>query len=346
MGGVPGGVKIPTLVRNARTGTRAIHAKIKEGLASASTRGKWPFAKLRVNEMSLPAAGELAGTGSGALALLASRALRSSMLKRYAFSFYEVMSRIERMRHEAGALSYGSEYGRSTKMYEHTVNDLTAILTEIRAECEKLDLISTTGLVTHIESEVHLKGKNYTYVDLSNHLDTLRFSFVAELRKNSCFRIATEKDKFFERDDLFGPEVSKVFSSCVGEIQNAGTCYALEQNDACVFHCMRVLELALRILAKELGVTFSGTLDLQNWQNIIENVESEIKNLEKLPKSRYKSETLKIFSGAAMQFRWVKEAWRNHVMHGRDCYDEGKAHSILDHVKELMQALAEGGLKE
>jgi hypothetical protein len=177
-------------------------------------------------------------------------------------------------------------------------------------------------------------------------LDTLSFSFAKELQRHSCFRIATEKDKYFEKDDLFGPEVSKAFRSCVAEIRNAGNCYALEQNEACVFHCMRILERALRLLAKELGVTFSGALDLQDWQNIIEKVESEIKNLEKLPKSKYKSDTLKLFSQAAMQFRWFKEAWRNHVMHVRDIYDAGKASSILEHVRDFMQALAEGGLAE
>jgi hypothetical protein len=269
------------------------------------------------------------------------------MLKRYAFSFYEVVSRIEYMRHEAKALgSFGGAYTSPTKVYEHSLDKLKLIFTDMRAECQTLDLISTTDLVTHIEKEVQRKGKDYTYVDLSNHLDTLCFSFEKELIKNSCFRIAAEKDKYFEKGDLFGLKVNTAFPSCVDEIRNAGNCYALEQDDACVFHCMRVLELALRVLAKELGVTFAGMLDLQNWQNIIENIESEIKKLEKLPKGKYKSETLKLFSQAAMQFRWFKEAWRNHVMHGRDVYDAGKAYSILGHVKELVQALAEGGLKE
>jgi hypothetical protein len=78
----------------------------------------------------------------------------------------------------------------------------------------------------------------------------------------------------------------------------------------------------------------------------LKKVENELKNLENLPKSKYKSDTLKLFAAAAMQFRWFKEAWRNHVMHGRDVYDEGRTFSILNHVLELMQALVEGGLRE
>ena len=266
------------------------------------------------------------------------------MLKRYAFSFYEVVVRIEQLRNESRAFASLSDYGGPKKVDKSKRENLIACLTDLRTECQNLDLTHTTSLISFSESELQRKGDDYTYVDMIKELDALSYSFFTELRKNSCFRIAAEKDKYLEKDDLFGLKVNTAFPSCVDEIRNAGNCYALEQDDACVFHCMRVLELALRVLSKELGVTFAGTLDLQNWQNIIENIESEIKNLEKLPKSKYKSETLKLFSQAAMQFRWFKEAWRNHVMHGRECYDEGKAHSILNHVQELMQSLAEGGL--
>ena|ERR1700732_5047986 len=264
------------------------------------------------------------------------------MLKRFTFSFYEVVSRIEHLRYEAEALTYGAQYTSPKKVYEHTVNGLKATLTEMRDECEKLDLISTTDLVTHIESEVHLKGQNYTYVDLSNHLDTLCFSFAKELRKNSCFRIAADKDKYFEKDDLFGLEVSKAFGSCVDEIRNAGNCYALEQDEAVVFHLMRVLERSLGVLAKKFGVDFSHT----NWHNVIEEVEKKIRKMDSSFGADWK-EQQKFCAQAATHFMFLKEAWRNHVMHVRDVpYDEGRALSIFSHVREFMQALTEGGLAE
>jgi hypothetical protein len=43
---------------------------------------------------------------------------------------------------------------------------------------------------------------------------------------------------------------------------------------------------------------------------------------------------------------FLKDAWRNHIMHLSDVYDEGKALSVLRHVHELMQNLAKGGLHE
>src|ERR1700694_3507960 len=143
------------------------------------------------------------------------------MLKRYAFSFYEVISRIEGLRHRAELLG-------SDKLYEHELKALIDTLAEMLTECEKLDLISTTGLITHIQSEVNRKGKKYSHHALSNHLDTFSFTFADELRRNTFFRIAPEKDKYFEVSDLFGPDVSKAFGACGDEIKSAGTCYALE----------------------------------------------------------------------------------------------------------------------
>lgn len=55
-------------------------------------------------------------------------------------------------------------------------------------------------------------------------------------------------------------------------------------------------------------------------------------------------EQQKFYSETASQFMYLKEAWRNHVTHVRDAYDEGRAFSILNHVRELMQALEKGGL--
>jgi hypothetical protein len=58
-------------------------------------------------------------------------------------------------------------------------------------------------------------------------------------------------------------------------------------------------------------------------------------------------EQQKFCSQAATHFMFLKEGWRNHVIHVRDVpYDEGRARSVFGHVREFMQALAEGGLTE
>jgi hypothetical protein len=230
------------------------------------------------------------------------------------------------------------------------------LLDEMEEHCKAEELQNTHDFIEHYRM---LYGK---YADehnlklmcsaLTSALETLNVSYLNELRRQVYLHISSDKLKFYyegkdrRKRNVFGDAVDKAFPNIKEEVYEAGNCLALERWTASVFHCMRTLELGLQALATELNITFSGTLDLQNWQNIIESIESEILKLEKTPKSRYKSETLKFFSGAAMQFRWFKEAWRNHVAHVRETYDEGKAVSILTHVREFMQQLASGGLHE
>jgi hypothetical protein len=92
------------------------------------------------------------------------------MLKRYAFSFYEVVIRIERLRRDAWLYADPGSYSGPEKAPDNKRDDLTAALMEMRAECVKLDLAHTPELISHIE-----KGKDYTYADMMNHLDTLSF---------------------------------------------------------------------------------------------------------------------------------------------------------------------------
>jgi hypothetical protein len=131
-------------------------------------------------------------TTSGALSLF-------DMLKRYAFSFYEAVVGIEELRSEARLLATIRD---KTDRFKR--DDLIARLKAMRTECENLDLTHTASLISFAKSEVKRKENAYTYVDILKDLDTISFSFAAELRRNRCVRIATEKDKYFENEDPFG----------------------------------------------------------------------------------------------------------------------------------------------
>ncbi len=261
------------------------------------------------------------------------------MLQRYAFSFYEVTCRLESLRATARVYE-GTTYLK--ELYDHARGDLLNCLSEMQTECDKLALVNTSNLISHLESEVNRKGKDYTYNDLLNGLNTLSFCFSAELRKHFFFGIQDDKNKYFQKDDLLGTRVNTAFPSCVTEGRDAGNCYALEQYEATGFHSMRILERGLGSLAKKFGVDFNHT----NWHNVIEEVEKKIRKMDSTFGADWK-EQQKFCSQAATHFMFLKEGWRNHVMHVRDVpYDEGRALSVFGHVREFMQALAEGGLAE
>jgi hypothetical protein len=105
---------------------------------------------------------------------------------------------------------------------------------------------------------------------------------------------------------------------------------------------MRVLERSLGVLALKFGVPF----DHDNWHNIIEQLETKIRKMDAATFGPDWKDKQKFYARAANQFMFFKDAWRNHVMHVRDVFDEGKALSVYTSVKGFMQALAEGGLAE
>ena len=112
------------------------------------------------------------------------------------------------------------------------------------------------------------------------------------------------------------------FPSAVSEMRAARNAYAVGLNTASVFHCMRALEHGLRAMASDVGKIF----DIQNWQNIIDEIEAEIKSEAKtLPRGAPKNDRLQFLSKAAAQFLYFKDGWRNYVSHGRVNYEEANA---------------------
>jgi hypothetical protein len=101
----------------------------------------------------------------------------------------------------------------------------------------------------------------------------------------------------------------------------------------------------LEALARHLNVTFPSPLETQQWQAIIDKLDSEIgqrtKAAAQQPKSPDKDEELKFYAHMSLQFRYFKDAWRNDTAHFRKTYDSDEARTVLTHVKNFMVALSQ-----
>jgi hypothetical protein len=85
------------------------------------------------------------------------------MLSKYAFSFYEIVIQLERLRNIASVFA-GGIYAASPKVSESDRVKLLDSLATMLKECEILGLNATSDLVPFIESGS--KGENYCYNDL------------------------------------------------------------------------------------------------------------------------------------------------------------------------------------
>ncbi|APL95563.1 hypothetical protein AI27_03030 [Sphingomonas sp. BHC-A] len=131
---------------------------------------------------------------------------------------------------------------------------------------------------------------------------------------------------------LFGEQVEEAFPTASAEIADAGRCRAAGLWTACVTHLMRALEPALGALAAWVGVTPKA-----NWNATLNQIEARLREIHKGVDG---DEAERWASEAALQLRAVKNAWRNHAMHGRTRYEEDDAVRVFDSTKYLMQTLA------
>jgi len=131
---------------------------------------------------------------------------------------------------------------------------------------------------------------------------------------------APKRELYEQRAVPFGDGVAQAFPDAARDIAAASRCLALDEWTACVFHLMRALEHGLHKTADSVGLP-PEAMALENWKNVIDQIEKKIRAIESEPKTPEKSERIRFLSQAAAQFRYFKDAWRNHVSHSRITYD-------------------------
>jgi hypothetical protein len=155
-----------------------------------------------------------------------------------------------------------------------------------------------------------------------------------EMGSFTYFTIERNKQEYLD-ENIISDAVANAFPSATEDMRKAGKCLAFDQWTASVFHCMRALEIGLQVLADDLKVPF----ERRNWENIINDIEAKIKDIDKgNAKADWKKK--QFYSEVAVEFRYFKNAWRNHVVHARTTYDEEQAEKIFDHTKQFMAYLA------
>lgn len=183
--------------------------------------------------------------------------------------------------------------------------------------------------------------KPYRWADYAADVRYLQKRVDEELSKVTFGFIPADRVPYYGNENLLNPKARERFPLAAREVFEAGICYANGCDTACVFHLMRAAEYGLRALAKKLRISFktkkgaSVPIDLQEWGTIIEKIESTIDAMKSLPKGRRKSDDLKFYSEVAKEFRYLKDAWRNHVMHTRTFYDEHQAMGVMAHMARV-----------
>lgn len=180
-----------------------------------------------------------------------------------------------------------------------------------------------------------LAGAEPTYEHIVRLTHELQTRIADELAGVMFMHFNQSEVNLYQNLTPFGSEVAAKFPSALFDIEEAAKCFATARYTACVFHLMRVVELAVQQLGKRLKVSL---VTEKNWQNILDEVNKAIRSL---PAKTAKQKAIRdSYSAASAHLQNVKEAWRNRVMHPKETYTENEAEEIFNHVKTLMRHLA------
>jgi hypothetical protein len=215
------------------------------------------------------------------------------------------------------------------------------LLSIITRNCEELELTSSLRLIKYIIDNL----ENINAVDLKANIVTLQEIINDELNELPLLYMPRDRLKWFDfgKEDIFGEIVSKAFKNAIPDIKYAGNCYVIGLNTACVFHLMRVVEYALRALARERKVTLpqGKPLEYATWHRIITEISDKANEIDKKAiAGPEKDEALSFYRGLVGEFSAFKDVYRNHVMHTRIIYQGYEAEKIIIKVKEFMERLS------
>jgi hypothetical protein len=208
----------------------------------------------------------------------------------------------------------------------------------ICAECE-IDVSYYTNRVRHkVSNPASFKPA------MASLVNELRHCIVRELKDRKFMFVPQAEAEYYDHAALFGYDVKIKFSEANKEITIAGNCYATGNYTACVFHLMRAVEIAARVMVRDLKVRkhLGGKpLELCDWGTLIAALDKGVNTLMTGSRtSLAKRLRLEFYSHAVGSFRNFKNAWRNHVSHTRELYGPGQAKDIMDNTRQFMQHLA------
>jgi hypothetical protein len=160
-----------------------------------------------------------------------------------------------------------------------------------------------------------------------------------EMDRNYFAFIPAVKISFFENDGLFDENVKKAFPFALADIKEAGNCLAADLNTAAACILMRLAEVGLRELARELGVEIKHDLEFADWEEIIKGIRAKLTLLEGDFRDAARQNKLTFYHAMLDDVKRFK-ILRHETMHARCGFDADRAKVIFNEVKTFLTRLA------
>jgi hypothetical protein len=257
-----------------------------------------------------------------------------AMLANYAWVFIRLNEALAELEDYIGKM--GDAYVGYTEDSQRVASLLETSLNHAENHCKDLNLGFSIVMIDRIRHNIHSQEG---FGHLKEQYSRLRERIDDELRSQLLLHIPADKVEYYRGNHQFGEPVSNKFPSAAYDISEAGKCFAVGRNIACVFHLMRVMEYGLRALGKSLNDPNLDPKKNPTWDRILQLCDKELQ----LPYAQQSSEWQQhqqFFAEATANLRAVKDAWRNPTLHVEQFYDEEKALDVWNAVRAFMKHLA------
>jgi len=151
----------------------------------------------------------------------------------------------------------------------------------------------------------------------------------------SVFFATADAAELHEASALFGKEVDAAFPSASPDIKDGGSCLALGLPNAAVFHFLRAMEVPLKALAREFGVSA-----FTDWNSALNETEAAVRDRDNHIKRPDWANEKDFFTDMIPFLFTVKNAWRNYTMHLKIRHTEAEAREIMAAAKSFMTRAA------
>jgi len=232
----------------------------------------------------------------------------------------------------------------------HSFKESMSNLAPLQAIEQFKDILDDTDLQFRVfRLRAQLRGGEYiTGSMLSKELSGLLGQVVVCLSRHKFAYIPAPNDSYFEVDMSFGEEVFDMFPEMRRDIKDAANCIAACLYTASVFHLMRVSEYGLRRLAQQMKVSIKHKgkpqpLDTATWDKVLLALKKKIDAAHASKHGPVRAQNLAFYSDMADRCSYVKDLWRNEVMHARKSYNYHEAVAVMERVKGFMQLLTQIG---
>lgn len=266
--------------------------------------------------------------------------------------FSILLQDLERYQHQMEDEKRYSQIGIGEPLAKQLLPQITGELKQAQKLCEDVGLEGAAENLaltcTHLEHHWVEVDHSSLRADLRKVADMIMVDFW----KRRFVQVDPRLSSFLENDKLFGETVSRAFPSAVFDIREAGNCVAVDLGTASVFHLMRVVECGLRALCASLGINRIRRSHKPNaqkyvplawaqWELMLNNAESKAnKQMDKLGPGKRKQSLQEFYIPIFQYIRGFKDAFRNHIMHGRKSFTGKEAEAIGDNVDRFMSLLS------